>query len=193
MAEQEYVVVYAATCPTVAAARGVLDAIEHLHKELAGAYDAAVVDKENGKAHVVKRMDHPHVRIIPEWFGGGVLTRKELNEAAEELLADEAGLIVVGEATIEPALDKALTGTAKVFKREVAAASCKKRSKADRPRTRRSRSSGSLLPGLSRPLPDNTTGIATWLDAREPSRRGDLIRERSVVQSPPRPRSSPST
>ena len=121
MAEQEYVVVYAATYPTVAAARAVLGAIEHLHKELAGAYDAAVVDKENGKAHVVKRMDHPHVRIIPEWCGGGVLTRKDLNEAAEELLADEAGLIVVGEATIEPALDKALTGTAKVFKREVAA------------------------------------------------------------------------
>jgi len=121
MAEQEYVVVYATTYPTVAAAQAVLDTIEHLHKELAGAYDAAVVDKENGKAHVVKRMDHPHVRIIPEWFGGGALTRKELNEAAEELLADEAGLIVVGEATIEPVLDKALTGTAKVFKREVAA------------------------------------------------------------------------
>jgi hypothetical protein len=80
-----------------------------------------VIDKENGKAHVVERMDHPHVRVIPEWFGGGALTRKELNEAAEELLADEAGLIVVGEATIEPALDKALTGTAKAFKREIEA------------------------------------------------------------------------
>jgi hypothetical protein len=121
MAEQEYVVVYAVTYPTVAAAQAVLDTIEHLHKELVGPYDAAVVDKENGKAHVVKRMDHPHARIIPEWFGGGALTRKELNEAAEELLADEAGLIVVGEATIEPVLDKALTGTARVFKREVAA------------------------------------------------------------------------
>jgi hypothetical protein len=121
MAEQEYVVVYAATYPTVAAAQAVLDTIERLHKELTGPYDAAVVDKENGKAHVVKRMDHPHARIIPEWFGGGALTRKELNDAAEELLADEAGLIVVGEATIEPVLDKALTSTAKVFKREVAA------------------------------------------------------------------------
>jgi hypothetical protein len=121
MAEQDYVVVYAATYPTVAAARAVLDTIEHLHKEIAGTYDAAVVDKENSKAHVLKRMDHPHARIIPEWFGGGALTRKELNEAAEELLADEAGLIVVGEATIEPALDKALTGTAKVFKREMEA------------------------------------------------------------------------
>ena len=121
MAEPEYVVVYAVTYPTVAAARAVLDTIEHLHKEVAGTYDAAVVDKENGKPHVVKRMDRPHVRIIPEWFGGGALTRQELNEAAEELLADEAGLIVVGEATIEPALDKALTGTARVFKREIEA------------------------------------------------------------------------
>ena len=92
--EPEYVVVYAAAYPNVAAAQAVLDTIEHLHK-VAGTYDAAVIDKENGKPHVVKRMDHPHVRIIPEWFGGGALTRKELNEAAEELLADEAGLIVV--------------------------------------------------------------------------------------------------
>jgi hypothetical protein len=76
--------------------------------------------KENGKPHVVKRMDHPHIRIIPEWFGGGTLTRKELNEAADELVADEAGLVVVGEATIEPALDKVFTGT-KVVKREMAA------------------------------------------------------------------------
>jgi hypothetical protein len=100
--------------------RAALDTIEHLH-EVDGKYDAAVVDKENGKAHVVKRMDHPRVRVIPEWFGGGSLTRKELNDAAGELLAGEAGLIVVAEATIEPALDKALTGTAKVAKREMAA------------------------------------------------------------------------
>jgi hypothetical protein len=121
MAEQEYVVVYAATYPNVAAARTVLDTIEHPHEAVAGTYDAAVVDKENGKAHVVKRMDHPHVRIIPEWFGGGALTRKELNDAADELLAGEAGLIVIGEATIEPALDEVFTGTPKVFKREIEA------------------------------------------------------------------------
>ena len=121
MAEQEYVVIYAATYPDVAAAQAALDTIEHLGKEVAGTYDAAVVDKENGKAHVVKRMDHPHTRIIPEWFGGGALTRQELNEAAEELLADQAGLIVVGQAAIEPALDKALTGTPRVFKREIEA------------------------------------------------------------------------
>jgi hypothetical protein len=121
MAEQDYVVVYTATYPTAAAAQEALDTIEHLRKnEVDGKYDAAVIDKENGKPHIAKRMDYPHSRIIPERFGG-TLTRKELNEAAEELLGDEAGLIVVGEATIEPALDKALAGTSSVVKREIEA------------------------------------------------------------------------
>ena len=122
MADPEYVVVYAAAYPNVAAAQAVLDTIEHLHRsEVDGEYDAAVIDKENGQPHVVKRLDHPHTRIIPELFGRGKLTRKELNDAAEELVADQAGLIVIGSATIEPALDKALTGTAKVVKREIEA------------------------------------------------------------------------
>ena len=80
-----------------------------------------MVAQEDGKPHVVARIDRPRTRVVPEWFGGGVLTRKELTEAAEELVADEAGLIVVGEATIEPALDKVFTGTPKVVKREMAA------------------------------------------------------------------------
>ena len=118
MAELEYVVVYAAAYPTVAAAQAVLDTIGH---HVVGAdYDAAVIDQENGKPHVVKRLDHPHSRIIPEWFGGGTLTRKELDEAAQELLTDQAGLIVIGSAALEPELDKALTGT-KVVKREIMA------------------------------------------------------------------------
>ena len=121
MAEPEYVVVYAATYPTVAAAQAVLDTIEHLDKEVSGPYDAAVVDQENGKSHVVKRIGNRRVHIIPERFASGDLTRKELHEAGGELLAGEAGLIVVGEATIEPALDKVFTGTAKVVKREMEA------------------------------------------------------------------------
>ncbi len=72
MAEQEYVVVCAGAYPIVAAALAVLDTVRHLHKdEVIGKYDAAVIDKENGKPHVVKPMDHPHIRVIPEWFGGG--------------------------------------------------------------------------------------------------------------------------
>ena len=38
-----------------------------------------------------------------------------------QLIANRPGLIVVGEATIEPALDKVFTGNAKVVKREIGA------------------------------------------------------------------------
>ena len=117
MAELEYVVVYAVAYPTVAAAEAVLETVGH---HVVGAdYDAAVVDKQDGKPHVVKRLDHPHIRIIPEWFGGGTLPRKELHELAEQLTASQAGLIAVGEPTIEKALDQALTSADKVVKRTV--------------------------------------------------------------------------
>ena len=122
MAEKKALVVYAAAYETVHAALADLDAIEQLHKdELIGQYDAAVIDQENRKPRVVKRMDRPHIRVIPEWFGGGTLPRKELHEAAEELTATQAGLIAVGEPTIEKGLDKALTGATKVVKHAVEA------------------------------------------------------------------------
>jgi hypothetical protein len=122
MAEKKTLVVYAAAYESVEAALADLDAIEQLHKdEVIGQYDAAVIDQENGKPHVVKRMDRPHVRVIPEWFGGGTLPRKELHEAAEQLTASQAGLIAVGEPTMEKGLDEALTRAAKVVKRTVEA------------------------------------------------------------------------
>jgi hypothetical protein len=122
MGEKKDLVVYAAAYDTVDAALTNLGAIEQLHKdEIVGQYDAAVIDQENGKPHVVKRMDRPHMRVIPEWFGGGTLPRKELHEAAEQLTASQAGLIVVGEPTIEQGLDKALSGAAKVVKRNMQA------------------------------------------------------------------------
>jgi hypothetical protein len=122
MAEAKQLVVYAAAYETVDAALADLDAVEQLHKdEVIGQYDAAVIDQENGKPHVVKRMDRPHIRVIPEWFGGGTLPRKELHEAAEQLTASQAGLIAVGDPTIEQAVDKALTKASKVVKRTVEA------------------------------------------------------------------------
>ena len=84
-----------------------------------GKFDAAVIGQENGKPHVVKRMDRPAIRVIPEWFGGGTLPRKDLHEVAQQLKAGQAGLIAVGEPTIERALDKALTNADKVVKRTV--------------------------------------------------------------------------
>jgi uncharacterized membrane protein len=120
MAEKNTVVVYAAAYESVEAALTDLDAVEQLHKdEVIGRYDAAVIDKQDGKPHVVRRMDRPRIQIIPEWFGGGTLPRKELHEAAQELTANQAGLIAVGEPTIEKALDTALTGAARVVKRSV--------------------------------------------------------------------------
>ena len=122
MPDQKPMVVYAATYGSVSAAETDLDAIEALHKDkVIGSFDAAVIDQEDGKPHVVKRMDRPHIRVIPEWFGGGTLPRKELHEAAEQLTASQAGLIVVGEPTIEQGLDKALTKAARVVKRTVEA------------------------------------------------------------------------
>jgi hypothetical protein len=120
MSEKKPLIVYAAAYESVQAALTDLQAIEQMHKDkMVGQYDAAVIDHEQGKAHVVKRMDRPQIRVIPEWFGGGTLPRKELLEAADELTANEAGLIAVGEPTIEKGLDKAFTGAAKVVKREV--------------------------------------------------------------------------
>jgi hypothetical protein len=120
MPDSKRQVPYAAAYENVTAALAALDAIEQLHKdEMIGTYDAAVIDKENGKPHIVKRMDRPRVRIIPEAFGSGALPRKELHEAAEQLTASEAGLIAVGEPTIEQALDKAIAGAADVMKRFV--------------------------------------------------------------------------
>ena len=120
MADNEPMVLYAASYESASAAMTALDDVEQLHRDqLIGKYDAAVIDKEDGKPHIVKRMDRPGIRVVPEWFGGGTLPRKELHEAAEALTANEAGLVVVGEPTIEKALDKALTGAAKVVKHEV--------------------------------------------------------------------------
>jgi uncharacterized membrane protein len=113
-------VLYTATYDSVSAALTDLNAVEQLHKDkVIGKYDAAVIDKQDGKPHIAKRMDRPGVRVIPEWFGGGTLPRKELKDAAAELTAGQAGLVAVGEPTIEKALDQALTNAGKVVKHTV--------------------------------------------------------------------------
>lgn len=122
MAEKKSTILYAASYASVSAALTDLDALEQMHKDqLIGSYDAAVIDQENGKPRIVKRMDRPRVRVIPEVLGGGTLPRKELKEAAAELTAGQAGLVAVGEPTIEKGVDQALSGAAKVVKRTVEA------------------------------------------------------------------------
>ena len=121
MADKDRLVVHVAAFSSVSDAEQALATIEQLYKdEAVGTLDAAVIDRENGKPHVVRRMDRPGIRVIPEWFGGGALPRKEVREAAEALTAGQAGLLVVsGEPAVEKALDKALSGAAKVTKHKV--------------------------------------------------------------------------
>jgi hypothetical protein len=121
MADKDPLHVYSASFSNVTDAEKALDAIEQLYKDGAvGTLDAAVIDKQNGKPHVVRRLDQPRIRVIPEWFGGGALPRKELHEAAEKLTADQAGLLVVsGEPVAEKAIDKALAGAGNVAKHKV--------------------------------------------------------------------------
>ena len=120
MADTNQMLLYAAAYETVDAALADMDAVEQLHKDkMIGKFDAAVIDQQDGESHIVKRMDRSRLRAIPEWFGGGTLPRKELKEAAEALTADHAGLIVVGEPTVEKGLEKAFAGAAKVVKRSV--------------------------------------------------------------------------
>jgi hypothetical protein len=73
MADKHQLDVYAASFSSVTDAEKALDTIEQLYKnEAVGTLDAAVIDKENGKPHVVKRSDRPRIRVIPERFGAGL-------------------------------------------------------------------------------------------------------------------------
>ncbi|HTZ14500.1 MAG TPA: hypothetical protein VMC78_12940 [Mycobacterium sp.] len=111
---------YVAVYDSVDVAKADLDAVEQLHKdEVVGKFDAAVVDNENGKPHIVKRLDRPRIRIIPEELGMGPLSRKELKEAAGELSGSQAALIMVGEPTLDKAFDEAVTRAAKTVKHTI--------------------------------------------------------------------------
>ena len=110
-------VAYVAVYDDVDTAMADLDALGALHDEdLIGKYDAAVIDQEDGKPHIVKRVDRPRINVLPELVGGGELPRGQLREAAKKLDPGEAALIVVGEPTLEKGFDKAVKGANKVAK-----------------------------------------------------------------------------
>lgn len=116
-------VLYTAVYGDVDAALGDLAAFEQLHKaQMIGKYDAAVIDVKDGEPHIVKRVDRPAVREIPEWLGSGTLARRELHDAARTLDRGEAALIVVGEPTLAKAFERAVTRAAKTAQRELNAA-----------------------------------------------------------------------
>ncbi len=120
MSQKKPMVLFAAAYESVSDAMSALDDIEQLHQDkMLGSYDAAVIDQKNGKPHIAKRMDRPHMRVIPEQFGKGSLPRKELKDAAHTLMAERAGLIAIGEPAVEEEIDKALMKAAKVVKRQM--------------------------------------------------------------------------
>jgi len=119
----ENAVLYIAVYDDVDGALADLATFEQLHEaEMIGKYDAAVVDKKDSEPHIVKRVDRPVVRVIPEWLGYGTLARRELHDAARALDAGEAALIVVGEATLAKGFERAVTRATKTAKRELNAA-----------------------------------------------------------------------
>jgi len=110
-------VAYVAVYDDVDSALADLDAFGELHDEdVIGKYDAAVIDRENDKPHIVKRVDHPRINVLPEVVGGGALPSGELRDAAKGLDPGEAALIVVGEPTLAKGFDKAVTRANKVAK-----------------------------------------------------------------------------
>jgi hypothetical protein len=111
---------YTAVYSDVSVALADLKDLEDLHEdEVIGKYDAAVVDKENGEPHIVKRVDRSRIRVIPELLGSGTLPRRDLKDAAQELSSDQAALIVIGEPTLEKGFDKAVSKADKIVKRDV--------------------------------------------------------------------------
>jgi hypothetical protein len=116
----ETAVLYTAVYDDVDAALADLAVLEQLHKaQMIGRYDAAVVDTKDGEPHIVKRVDRPAVRVIPEWLGSGALARRELHDAARALDTGQAALIVVGEPTLAKGFEKAVTRAAKTAGREL--------------------------------------------------------------------------
>ena len=119
MSRERDLALYVAIYDGVDSAEADLDAIEQLHKhDLVGTFDAAVVDRESGRSHIVTRMARPMVKVIPDVFGDdfALLPYDELHDTADQLKAGEAALIVVGEPTLDKAFDKAVTHASKTLK-----------------------------------------------------------------------------
>jgi hypothetical protein len=76
----DHIALYAAQYSSTSTALADLEAVERLHREkFVGSFDAAVTDKENGKPHIVKRMDRPIAPHHPR----GLRQRKIAEEGAQ--------------------------------------------------------------------------------------------------------------
>ena len=64
-------VLYTAVYADLEDAKFDLEAFEQMHKDhMIGKFDAAVIDKEDGKPHIVKRVDHPYHRAAASFRSG---------------------------------------------------------------------------------------------------------------------------
>jgi len=112
-------VAYVAVYDSVDTALADLDALGELHDEdVVGKYDAAVIDQESGKPHIVKRVDRPRINVLPELVGRGALPSGELKDAAKTLDPGEAALIAIGDPTLDKAFTKAVSHADKVAKQD---------------------------------------------------------------------------
>ena len=110
---------FTAVYDSVDSAMADLNALDELHDDkVVGKYDAAVVDLENGKPHIVKRVDNPRVNVLPELVGKGALPSGEVKDAAKGLGQGQAALIFVGDPTLDKAFEQAVTRATKVAKQE---------------------------------------------------------------------------
>lgn len=143
------VFLYAAVYDELADAEADYDGVLELHAAgLVGTFDAAVIDKEDGKVHVHKT-EKPTQHGA--WTGAGVgalvglifppailgsaivgagagaltghlakgISRGDLKELGEELEAGTAAVIVLGESKIEEQLAKALARADKMIEKQV--------------------------------------------------------------------------
>ena len=122
-------------------AKADLEELKQLHHEhVVGTYDAAIVTKtEEGRVKIVDKIEKPTQHggwaglavgalvglVWPSVLVGGHLeggiSRSDLKELGEMLDESEVALIVVGEATIEQAVEEEIKRTKKVLKKEVRA------------------------------------------------------------------------
>jgi uncharacterized membrane protein len=139
---------YAGEYENVDDAKGDLQVLKELHREhLVGTYDAAVVtNNEAGKVKIVDKIEKPTQHggwagmavgaamglifppsvLVGGLLGAGALighlrsgmSNSDLKEVGEMLEDSEAALIVVGEATIERAVDDATRRAKKELKKE---------------------------------------------------------------------------
>lgn len=137
MAKPEAVFIYIGTYPDETAARADYDVVKDLHSLGAvGSYDASVVTKDDGKVHVNKDETATRhgawggaaagalvgILFPPAIIGtaavgaavGGVgghlwrgMSRADVKEFGELIDEGEAALVIVGESTLQQALDKA--------------------------------------------------------------------------------------